>query len=455
MAGFLLSNYYFAPPIHTFTIADTRDILALAMFLVTAGVVSVLVDLSARRTAAAIQARTDARMLARVAGRMVAPEGNPLPALLEELLVAFRLDGVSVLRSGGSGPEDTGGTDASTGGWVAVASAGTHPPGRPGDAALILPLTEQDILALRGPGLTGEDREILSAFAAQLATVLESDRLQAEAAEADSLARANQLRSALAGRGEPRPPDPAGVDQGDTGQPAGATTRLRPPGRLPCLLQTIDRETDRLIDLVDTLVDISRLQTPEPSMVLRQSTDVAELLAVGRGRPGPARGAPVVVDVPAPLPRIRTDPELLRRAVANLIDNALIHAQGTGLRIEAAVVAGHLDIRVIDRGPGIPRGTATGSSARSSRTRDSEPGRRRVGPGPGRGPRFVEALGGELELEDTPGGGCTMVIRLPDIEPREAPAPEPDRSPSRSSDGVPVGLPGGSASPAIEPADPR
>ena len=99
LAGFLLSNYYFAPPIHTFTIADARDILALVMFLVTAGVVSVLVDLSARRTATAVQARTDAQMLARVAGRMVAPEGNPLPALLEELLVAFRLDAAAVLRS--------------------------------------------------------------------------------------------------------------------------------------------------------------------------------------------------------------------------------------------------------------------------------------------------------------------------------------------------------------------
>ena len=76
VAGFLLSNYYFAPPIHTFTIADARDILALVMFLVTAGVVSVLVDLSARRTAAAVQARSDAQMLARVAGRMVAPGGQ-------------------------------------------------------------------------------------------------------------------------------------------------------------------------------------------------------------------------------------------------------------------------------------------------------------------------------------------------------------------------------------------
>ena len=104
IAGFLLSNYYFAPPVHTFTIADARDILALVMFLVTAGVVSVLVDLAARRTAAAVQARSDARMLARVAGRLVSPEGNPLPALLEELMVAFRLESAAILPPPGRRP---------------------------------------------------------------------------------------------------------------------------------------------------------------------------------------------------------------------------------------------------------------------------------------------------------------------------------------------------------------
>ena len=105
-AGFLLSNYYFAPPVHTFTIADARDVLALVMFLVTAGVVSVLVDVAARRTAAAVQARADARMLARVAGRMVSPEGNPLPSLLDELVVAFRQESAAILRRRRRPPAD-------------------------------------------------------------------------------------------------------------------------------------------------------------------------------------------------------------------------------------------------------------------------------------------------------------------------------------------------------------
>ena len=170
------------------------------MFMVTVGVVSVLVDLSARRTATAVQARSDAQMLARVAGRMASPEGNPLPALLEELLVAFRLDAAAILRSDAD-DDPVAGLGGAGGGparhWSTAVMAGKQPPRAPDEGTVVLPLTHREVLALRGPGLTAEDREILSGFAAQLATGLESDRLQAEAAEADSQARANELRSAL------------------------------------------------------------------------------------------------------------------------------------------------------------------------------------------------------------------------------------------------------------------
>jgi two-component system sensor histidine kinase KdpD len=410
LAGFLLSNYFFAPPIHTFTIADTRDILALVMFLVTAGVVSVLVDLSARRTATAVQARSDAQMLARVAGRMVAPEGNPLPALLEELLVAFRLDAAAVLRSG-AGPV----------GWSTVVMAGRQPPRAPDEATVVLPLTSVEILALRGPGLTAEDREILTAFAAQLATALESDRLHAGAAEADSLARTNDLRSALL----------AAVSH-DLRTPlasikAASSSLLSDqlafgPDETRVLLQTIDGESDRLNSLVENLLDMSRLQTGSMD-VLDQSTDVSELIETAVDSVDPRRQH-VAVDLESPLPHIHTDPVLLERALANLIDNALIHAGGNGLRVEAGPVAGRVDVRIIDRGPGIRPQDRDRVFQPFQRVGDSES---RVGVGLGlavaRG--FVEAVGGDLDVEDTPGGGCTMVIRIPEghVEGSGSPTP--------------------------------
>ncbi len=416
VAGFVLSNYYFAPPIHTFTIADTQDVLALVMFLVTAGVVSVLVDLSARRTAAAAQARTDAQMLARIAGRMVTPGGNPLPALLQELMVAFRLDAAAVLRSDPDrAPAGTRSArpESAARPWTSVATAGQEPPTAPDQATLVLPLTDRELLVLKGPALTAENREILSAFAAQLATVLESDRLHTEAAESNSLARANQLRSALL----------AAVSH-DLRTPlasikAASSSLLSDqlsfgPDETHILLQTIDDETDRLDSLVENLLDMSRLQTGSME-VLDRSTDVHEVVGEAIDSLGP-RGSTVAVHIPAGLPPVHADPVLLGRAVANLIDNALVHARGTGLRIEAGRVAGRVDIRIIDQGPGIPR---------TDRDRVFQPFQRlgdthdHVGVGLGlavaRG--FVEAIGGELDAEDTPGGGCTMVVRLPETVP--------------------------------------
>jgi two-component system sensor histidine kinase KdpD len=426
VAGFLLSNYYFAPPVHSFTIADARDILALVMFLVTAGAVSVLVDLSARRSSAAIQARADARMLARVAGRMVSPEGNPLPPLLGELMVAFRLDAASVLRSETDqdrSPPVPGGPEFPGGPWTTVATAGEHPPSVPDQATLVLPLTGFEVLALRGPGLTAEDREILAAFAAQLATALQSDRLHAEAAEADSLARAGQLRSALldAVSHDLRTPL-ASIKAASSSLLSDQLTFG--PEETRILVQTIDDEADRLNTMVENLLDMSRLHTGSVE-VLQASTDVGDVVDAAVHSLGP-RGGPVVVDVPASLPRVRTDPVLLERAVAGLIDNALVHAGSGPVRVEAGPVADRVDIRIIDRGPGIPQQERERVFRPFQRLGDTD-NRSGVGLGLAVARGFVQAVGGELDIEDTPGGGCTMVVRMSGLDPVSH--PDEGRSP--------------------------
>ncbi len=440
LAGFLLSNYYFAPPIHTFTIADTRDILALVMFLVTAGVVSVLVDLSARKTAAAVQARTDARMLARIAGRMVAPEGNPLPSLLEELLAAFRLEAAAVLRSdqglSRDGPGTGGGELSATRRWVPVASAGPEPPVSPGQATFVLPLTDRELLALRGPDLTAEEREILSAFAAQLANALESDRLHAEAADADALARANQLRSALLAAVSHDLRTPLASIKAASSSLLSEQLSFGPE-ETRILLRTIDDESDRLNALVENLLDMSRLQAGSMD-VLNQNTDIHDVVEAAIASLGP-RGEAVTVDVPGDLPRISTDPVLLERAVANLVDNALIHAGGNGLRIEAGRVAGRVDIRIIDRGPGIPRADRQRVFQPFQRLGDSDTGTG-VGLGLAVARGFVEVVGGELEAEDTPGGGCTMVIRIPEPVSNQPISTEPSDRPEARSEDAPASV---------------
>ena len=117
-------------------------------------------------------------------------------------------------------------------------------------------------------------------------------------------------------------------------------------------------------------------------------------------------------DVPDDLPRVNTDPVLIERAVANLVDNAFVHAGGAGLRIEAGAVAGRVDLRVVDHGPGVPAEDRELVFRPFQRLGDSD-NEAGVGLGLAVARGFVEAVGGELDVDDTPGGGCTMVVRLP------------------------------------------
>jgi len=413
LAGFLLSNYYFSPPIHTFTIADARDVLALVMFLVTAGAVSVLVDLAARRTAAAIQSRADATMLARVAGRMAAPGGNPLSDLLDDLTVAFRLDAASVLRKGarGSPDADTAGPgESGSQPWAQVATAGVPPVLTPQDATLVLPLTDTEVLALKGPGLAAEDRDVLSAFAAQLSTALETERLHREAAEADAMAKANELRSALLAAISHDLRPPLATIQAATSSLLSNQQNLD-AGRVRDLLRSVDEESGRLSSLVENLLDIGRLQSGSLE-VLHRVTDIHELVAAVVDGLGTRRDQ-VGSDVPADVPMITTDPALLERAVANLVDNALLHGGGSEVRIEVGCAAGYVFIRVVDRGPGIPQADRERVLHPFQRLSGSQERREGVGLGLALSRGFVEAIGGELDIDDTPGGGCTVVIRIP------------------------------------------
>ena len=104
---------------------------------------------------------------------------------------------------------------------------------------------------------------------------------------------------------------------------------------------------------VEHLLDMSRLRRAPPRSSADQDchTVVEPPSSTGSG----ARDR-VGFDVPADVPPISTDPALLERAVTDLVDNALVHGGGTPVRIEVGSVAGQVYIRVVDRGPGIPRG---------------------------------------------------------------------------------------------------
>ncbi len=437
LLAFGLLNWFFADPIHTFTIHNERDAIALVAFLVVAAVVSTLVEQAARRSADAARARSEAETLATMAGLLLRDD-DPLGDLVAVLASAFELDGVSVLRarpqpetspdpSLGAAPEPTA--------WIVDASAGHAAPRAPGEPALVLPLGHDVQLAIVGRQLTDDDRRVLDSFATQLAVALESRRLRAEAAQAAALARANDLRTTLLNAVSHDLRTPL------TTIKTSASSLLDDDVAIPAvvqheLLQTIDEEADRLNAMVGNLLDLGRLEA-QVVTVQQAAVDVGDIVRSALAST-PYQRSGIDLDLPDDLPLAAADGALLERALANLISNARRYSPETS-PVTVVAVAGETNvaIRIVDHGPGI---------APEQRARAFEPFQRLDGPpeveGVGLGLAvargFIDAMEGTLAIEDTPGGGTTMVVTLGRAAPAAADAP-PDRAapPIDLADGVP------------------
>jgi two-component system sensor histidine kinase KdpD len=393
----MLTNWYLTPPVHTWTIGDTDNFVALGVFITVAIGVSLLVDRTARQSREARRARADATALARSTGSIIAA-ADPLPDLVDQVRTLFGLDSVAVLDRVGSE-------------WVINTSAGNDPPTSPEDGTAIrLDDAGAVQLVLRGPAVTGDDLDVLRAFGDQVALALEARQLRRDAESIESLTEANALRTALlqAVSHDLRTPL-ASIKASVTGLMAldvGFTADDR-----ASLLGTIDTSVDRLDRVIGNLLDMSRLQAGATSAALAP-TAMEEVVAAALS----ALDAPanlVQVDVSEQIPLVTTDPALLERAVANLVSNALAWSPpDQPVRIEAAIVALHVELRIIDRGPGIPiadRERVFQPFQRlGDRSNDAGAG---LGLAIARG--FIEVIGGRLEVDDTPGGGSTFTIILP------------------------------------------
>jgi two-component system sensor histidine kinase KdpD len=396
VASFLLLNWFFTAPIHTLSIGTGRDVLALIVFLVVAGVISTLVDIAARRRTDAYHARSEAQALARMAACVLADD-DPLPALLADLVASFGLEGAAVLQ-----PIEHG--------WASQVTAGATPPNSPDDGTVSLPLSGDAQLVLRGGGLRADNQRLLNAFATQVAVALEARRLQGEAAGASALNRANELRDAVLAAVSHDLRTPLASIKACASSLLSEDVAFEPAATKQ-LLATIDEEADRLNSLVGNLLDMSRLNSGALITATR-AVGLEEVVASALASLSPA--ALVDVDVAESLPRVLVDAALLERAVANIVANAVAFSpDGQPVKIEAAAVAGRVDLRVVDRGRGIPVVDRERVLQPFQRLGDN-PNGAGVGLGLAVAKGFVTAMGGELVIEDTPGGGATLVLSLPE-----------------------------------------
>jgi two-component system sensor histidine kinase KdpD len=116
--------------------------------------------------------------------------------------------------------------------------------------------------------------------------------------------------------------------------------------------------------------------------------------------------------VPETLLPVHADPALLERAIANVVANAIDYSpDGQRVRVEASEVGRRVQLRVMDRGPGIPEQGRQGVFQPFQRLGDSAPGG--VGLGLAIAHGFLAAMGATIDIDDTPGGGTTVKITLP------------------------------------------
>ena len=407
----VLLNYYFTPPLHTFTINETNNALALAVFVIVALAVSSVVDLASRRTRQAARAGAESQTLATLAGSVLRGE-DTLTALLDRLRETYSLESVTLLEL----------ADGGDGAWTVVATAGTGGCRNPDEADSLANVGSDLALALKGHVLHADDQRIVGAFAAQVAVILQRERLAEAAAEAAPLAEANKMRTALlaAVGHDLRTPLAAAK--------AAVTSLLSndidwSPEDREDLLDSANASLDRLTSLVDNLLDMSRLQAGALE-VLVQPTDVAEVVARALDDIGP-ESRWVVVDVPSDLPPVLADAGLLERVVANLVANALRYSPDRPPLVVGSALADRVELRVVDRGPGIPEESRDDVFAPFQRLGDTD-NTAGVGLGLALSRGLTEVMGGILTPDDTPGGGLTMVVSLQAASPGPgAGQPEP------------------------------
>ena len=393
--GFVALNYFFTPPTGRLTIAEPENVLALVVFVLVAVAVASVVDLAARRTAEAFRARAEASALAAVSRSVLTGE-DTAQAVVARLRETFSLEAVSLLaRDDAHSP------------WRALATDGTDPALDPDAAQTVVTIDPNRVLALRGRVLHASDRSVLEAFAGQAGLMLEYRRLREQADQAQALQQADAARSALLAAVSHDLRTPLATIRAGVDGLASPEMQLNDEDTA-ALVDTVSAATARLERLIENLLDLSRLQTGSVRPALR-ATSLDEVVPLATEGFGPDQ---VNVDVPETLPLVSTDPGLLERVVANIVSNAVRHsANGEPVRVLASATRDHVELRIVDTGPGLSDDLKSRMFEPFQRLGDSSPDGLGLGLAVAHG--LAEAVGVELTADDTPGGGLTMVVSIP------------------------------------------
>lgn len=384
----LTLDFFFIEPLYSVSIQRPQEVLAIILYATIAILVSFVVDRAARFTRAARRAAAESELLATVAGSVLRGQ-DALQALVSRTREAFGLAGVRLV---------SGDLSLAVDGLVS------------GEPSTTVDVGERAVLELYGVDLEASERRLLSTIVAQIDAALEHSDLAETASEVEPLAASDRVRSALLSALSHDLRRPLAAATAAVSGLRAAHESLSADDRKE-LLATADESLSTLATLVTDLLDVSRLQAGvlavsgsplDPADVILPALDELDL--------GPDQ---VELDLHPDLSPAMADPVLLQRVVVNLLANATRHAPaGTSVRIATSQFADHVEVRVIDHGPGIPPDRHDDIFVPFQRLGDTD-NTAGLGLGLALSKGFVEGMGGALTPEDTPGGGLTMVVTLP------------------------------------------
>ena len=400
-------TFFFTVPRYTFRIARLQDVVASIVFFVVALIVGLLVARVFDERERATQRERDARLLGYLATRLLSAE--PLGRVLDDfagaLLDPFRLARCEI--------------SATIDGERIEARAESSDPGS-ATAGVVVPIVIGNVsfgtlTAVRPDGshpFTSTDRSLLQAAANQAAFALERARLDTLARSARLEADANQLRAALFSSVTHDLRTPLASIK------AGVTSLLsedviHDPAQQRDLLTTVLEETDRLNRLVGNIMDLAKIRAGalEPA---REAAAIDEMVQAVIARMRPQLSAVRIrLNLRSDLPDVFVDPLQVDQVLTNLLENAASHSPPGGeVQLSAAPFRNIVQVRIADRGPGIPVGERERVFEAFYRG-DSALGRPGSGLGLAIARAIVVAHGGRIWIEGAPAGGAVVVFELP------------------------------------------
>ncbi|MFS8036157.1 DUF4118 domain-containing protein [Xanthobacter sp. AM11] len=445
VAGMLAFNFFFIPPLYTFTITDPENVVALFFFLVVAVIAS---NLTARVRAQALAARARAKttedlylFAKKLAGvgaldDLLWATVFQIASMLKVRVVALLPEDGSISVRAGYPPEDVlDAADVAAAKWAFEnnRAAGRDADTLPGARRLFLPMrTGRGAVGVigidrdkEGPLLSPEQRRLFDALSDQAALAIERVNLAGDIEAARLAAETDRLRSALLTSISHDLKTPLASILGAAGTLRSFSGALAERQRAD-LLATIEEEAQRLNRFIANLLDMTRLESgavaPNASF-----HDVSEVVGSAlRRAEAILKDHLVTIDIAPDLPMLRLDPVLFEQVLFNLLDNAAKYAPiGSVVGIRAVRQPDAVVIEIDDEGPGIPADERERVFDPFYRVRKADQVRAGTGLGLAICRGFVEAMGGTVTVSDRPGGpGARFRIEMPVTADAAEPVPE-------------------------------